>query len=76
MNGLPLLSIAIWLPVVGAAVLMLISNRDGQRDGLPGQRIAALATVPSLSAVTRGSGESARTWSKVRARHPFAWRRR
>jgi NADH-quinone oxidoreductase subunit M len=34
LNGLPLLSIAIWLPVVGAAVLMLISNREGQRDGL------------------------------------------
>jgi NADH-quinone oxidoreductase subunit M len=33
-NGLPLLSIAIWLPVVGAVLLLLINNRDGQRDGL------------------------------------------
>jgi NADH-quinone oxidoreductase subunit M len=34
LNGLPLLSIAIWMPLVGATVLMFISNRDGQRDGL------------------------------------------
>ena len=34
MNGLPLLSVVIWLPVVGALLLLLIGNRDGQRDGL------------------------------------------
>ena len=33
-TGLPLLSIVIWLPLVGAALLMLIGNRDGRRDDL------------------------------------------
>ena len=33
-NGLPLLSIVIWLPLAGAALLLLIGNRDGQRDDL------------------------------------------
>ena len=31
---MPLLSIVIWLPVVGALLLLCIGNRDGQRDGL------------------------------------------
>ena len=34
MTGLPLLSIVIWLPVVGALLLLLINNRDGAKDGL------------------------------------------
>jgi NADH-quinone oxidoreductase subunit M len=34
LNGLPLLSIAIWLPTAGALLLLLISNKDGERDGL------------------------------------------
>ena len=34
MSGLPLLSIAIWLPVVGSLLLLFLNNRDGQRDGL------------------------------------------
>ena len=34
MNGLPLLSIVIWLPLAGGLLLLLIGNRDGQRDGL------------------------------------------
>jgi NADH-quinone oxidoreductase subunit M len=34
LNELPLLSIAIWLPLVGALLLLLVSNRDGERDGL------------------------------------------
>ncbi len=34
MNGLPLLSIAILLPVIGAALLLLVSNRDGSKNGL------------------------------------------
>jgi len=33
-NGLPLLSIAILLPVIGAVVLLLVSNRDGKKNGL------------------------------------------
>ncbi len=33
MAGWPLLSIAIWLPAVGALLLLLVSNRDGSRDG-------------------------------------------
>jgi NADH-quinone oxidoreductase subunit M len=31
---MPLLSIAIWLPVVGALLLLFIGNRDGRRDSL------------------------------------------
>ena len=34
MNGLSLLSITIWLPVVGALLLLFINNRDSQRDSL------------------------------------------
>ena len=34
MNGLPLLSIVIWLPTLGALLLLLINNKDGERDGL------------------------------------------
>ncbi len=41
MTGLPLLSLAIALPVVGAVLLLFIGNRDGARDGLI--RNAALA---------------------------------
>jgi NADH-quinone oxidoreductase subunit M len=33
-TGLPLLSIAIWLPVVGALLLLFIGNADGRRDGM------------------------------------------
>jgi NADH-quinone oxidoreductase subunit M len=33
-TGLPLLSIVIWLPVIGAALLLFIGNRDGRKDGL------------------------------------------
>jgi NADH-quinone oxidoreductase subunit M len=31
--GLPLLSTAIWLPIAGALLLLLVGNRDGARDG-------------------------------------------
>jgi NADH-quinone oxidoreductase subunit M len=41
-TGWPLLSIVIWLPTVGALLLLLIGNRDGSRD--PIIRIVALAT--------------------------------
>ena len=34
MTGLPLLSIAIWLPAVGALLLLFVSNRDNARDAL------------------------------------------
>ncbi len=34
LTGLPLLSIVIWLPLLGALVLLLIGNRDGVRDSL------------------------------------------
>jgi NADH-quinone oxidoreductase subunit M len=34
LNGLPLLSVVIWLPALGALLLLLIGNRDGHRDGL------------------------------------------
>ena len=34
MTGLPLLSIAITLPILGAGLLMFVSNRDGSKNGL------------------------------------------
>ncbi|MGE0864840.1 MAG: NuoM family protein [Vicinamibacterales bacterium] len=34
MNGLPLLSIAILLPIIGSVLLLFVSNRDGSKDGL------------------------------------------
>jgi NADH-quinone oxidoreductase subunit M len=34
LTGLPLLSVVIWLPVLGALLLLFIGNRDGQRDGV------------------------------------------
>ncbi|OFW47727.1 MAG: NADH dehydrogenase [Acidobacteria bacterium RIFCSPLOWO2_12_FULL_67_14b] len=34
MTGLPLLSLAITLPIIGAVLLMFVSNRDGAKDGL------------------------------------------
>ena len=34
MTGLPLLSIAIALPVLGSLLLLFIGNRDGSKDGL------------------------------------------
>ncbi|MDO8679931.1 MAG: NADH-quinone oxidoreductase subunit M [Acidobacteriota bacterium] len=34
MTGLPLLSLAITLPVIGAVLLMFVPNRDGSKDGL------------------------------------------
>ena len=45
MSGFPLLSIVIWLPVVGAVLLLLISNRDGQRDGLIRQVTFAVSVL-------------------------------
>ena len=32
LTGLPLLSIVTWLPTIGAALLLLIGNKDGRRD--------------------------------------------
>ena len=34
MNGLPLLSIAILLPIIGSVLLLFVPNRDGSKDGL------------------------------------------
>jgi NADH-quinone oxidoreductase subunit M len=53
---LPLLSVVIWLPVVGALLLLLIGNRDGQKDGLI-RRItlgASLATFAATLALWAG----------------------
>ncbi len=45
MTGWPLLSIAIWLPVVGAALLLFVSNRDNARDGLVRNLTLAISLV-------------------------------
>jgi len=43
-TGLPLLSLAITLPIIGAVLLMFVPNRDGSKDGL----VRNLALVVSL----------------------------
>ena len=50
MNGLPLLSIAILLPIIGSVILLLVSNRDGSRNG--SIRHLALGTSLVTFAVT------------------------
>jgi NADH-quinone oxidoreductase subunit M len=47
--GWPLLSIVIWLPTVGALLLLLIGNRDGSRDSLV-RAIALAASILTLAA--------------------------
>jgi NADH-quinone oxidoreductase subunit M len=49
MDQLPLLSIAIWLPVAGALVLMALPNRDGARDGLI-RNVALLVSLLTFAA--------------------------
>jgi NADH-quinone oxidoreductase subunit M len=44
-TGLPLLTIAITLPVIGAVLLMFVSNRDGSRDGLVRNLTLAVSLV-------------------------------
>ena len=56
MSGLPLLSIVIWLPVVGALLLLLISNRDGQRDGLIRQITFAVSVLTFGATLALWSG--------------------
>ena len=46
---LPLLSIVIWLPAVGALILLLINNRDGSRNALV-RNIALAASVVTFIA--------------------------
>ena len=60
MSSLPLVSITIWLPAVGALLLMFISNRNGARDGLirnlaVGFSLATLAATLALWAGFDGS---------------------
>ncbi len=49
MAGWPLLSIVIWLPTVGALLLLLIGNRDGSRDSLV-RAIGLGASILTLAA--------------------------
>jgi NADH-quinone oxidoreductase subunit M len=55
-SGLPLLSIVIWLPVVGALLLLLISNRDGQRNGLIRQITFAFSLLTFVASLAVWSG--------------------
>jgi NADH-quinone oxidoreductase subunit M len=55
-SGLPLLSIVIWLPVVGALLLLLISNRDGQRNGLIRQITFAFSLLTFVASLALWSG--------------------
>ena len=56
MSGLPLLSIVIWLPVVGALLLLLISNRDGRRNGLIRQITFAFSLLTFVASLALWSG--------------------
>ena len=56
MSELPLLSIVIWLPVVGALLLLLISNRDGQRNALVRQMTFAVSVLTFLATLLLWSG--------------------
>jgi len=56
LNGLPLLSVIIWLPVVGALLLLLIGNRDGQRDGLVRNVTLGTSLVTFLASLALWAG--------------------
>jgi NADH-quinone oxidoreductase subunit M len=49
-DGVPLLSIAIWLPTAGALALLSVGNRDGARDGLV-RAVALGASLVTLAAL-------------------------
>ncbi len=49
MTGWPLLSIVIWLPTVGALLLLLVNNRDGSRNGLV-RNITLVASLATFAA--------------------------
>jgi NADH-quinone oxidoreductase subunit M len=55
-TGLPLLSIVIWLPALGALALLLINNKEGQRNGLVRYvtLAASLATLAATLALWAG----------------------
>jgi len=44
-NGLPLLSIAILLPIIGSVLLLFVPNRDGSKDGLVRNLTLAISLV-------------------------------
>jgi NADH-quinone oxidoreductase subunit M len=44
-TGFPLLSLAITLPIIGAVLLMFVSNRDGSKDGLVRNLTLAVSLV-------------------------------
>ena len=45
MNGLPLLSIAILLPILGSVLLLFVSNRDGSKNALVRNLTLAISLV-------------------------------
>ena len=45
MNGLPLLSIAMLLPIIGSVLLLFVPNRDGSKDGLVRNLTLAISLV-------------------------------
>ena len=78
MTGLPLLSLAITLPIIGAVLLMFVPNRDGSKDGLVRNLALGVSLVvfavtlalwagfdPSADAAS-GRGSSPTSWSRGR----------
>jgi NADH-quinone oxidoreductase subunit M len=61
LNGLPLLSVVIWLPLIGALLLLCIGNRDGRRDGLVRNvtLLTSLATFVATMVLWAGFDSSA-----------------
>jgi NADH-quinone oxidoreductase subunit M len=56
LTALPLLSIVIWLPTLGALLLLLINNKDGQRDGLVRNLTLAVSLVTFVATLALWAG--------------------
>ena len=55
-TGLPLLSVVIWLPVVGALLLLLIGNKDGVRNALIRQVTLAISILTFAATLALWAG--------------------
>ena len=49
MTGFPILSLAIGLPLVGALLLLFVSNRDGAKDALIRNLTLGVADAPDIA---------------------------
>ncbi len=74
MNALPLLSIVIWLPVVGALLLLLVGNRDGRRDGLVRNLTLGTSIVTFAASIVLWTGfDASATGPEFQFVERFTW---